>query len=143
VRRYWSKLSGPLLDRFDLVVDVPAVDLPDLIHGSPGEPSAPVRARVVQARLRQQNRWTADDDRAPRCNARMPPADLERFAGLSSACRSLLAHADRRLGLSARGFDRLRRIARTLADLDGSERITESHLAEAVQYRRRPGPEPG
>ena len=142
VRRYWAKLSGPLLDRFDLVVDVPAVDLQDLVQGSPGEASAPVRRRVLQARARQVTRWDAGEVCAPSCNARLLPADLDKFAELSTACRKLLEHASRRLGLSARGFDRVRRIARTLADLDGTDRIEESHLAEAVQQRRLPGPDP-
>lgn len=142
VRRYWAKLSGPLLDRFDLVVDVPPVELADLVHRAPGESSARVRERVVAAREIQQRRFESIRLAERTCNAQLGPADLDRFAPLCVGCRRLLESACRSLGLSARGFDRVRRVARTLADLEGNERIEERHMAEAVQYRREARPYP-
>ena len=140
VRRYWAKLSGPLLDRFDLVVEVPPVDLVDLVNPKPGETSARVRERVMGAREIQHARFKAGNIDGSTCNAQMGPAGLDRFAALSAGCRRLLESACRTLGFSARGFDRVRRVARTLADLDESEAIEERHMAEAVQYRREPRP---
>jgi magnesium chelatase family protein len=134
VRRYHARLSGPLLDRFDLVVDVPPVDLEALGRAAAGEPSSAVRARVVAARQRQRRRFGAG---GPASNAAMSPADLERHAPLRPRPRRALLDACERLGLSARGFDRVRRVARTLADLDGADAIASRHVAEAVQYRRR------
>jgi magnesium chelatase family protein len=136
VQAYLGKLSGPLLDRFDLLVEVPPVDLESLAASGAGEPSAPVRARVTQARRRQRARF-GDDGLA--VNGRMGPADLDRQAPLDPPSRALLLAAAARLGLSARGFDRVRRVARTLADLEGADRIGPEHVAEAVRYRRRVG----
>ena len=133
VHRYQSKLSGPLLDRCDLTVDVPAVDPGDLIGGSPGERSEEVRRRVVAARERQHLRFGPGGTSA---NASMGRAELDRHAALARGPRRLLVEACRRLGASARGHDRLRRVARTIADLDGSESVLERHVAEATQYRR-------
>ena len=126
------KLSGPLLDRFDLVVEVPPVELAEMTRVAAGESSAWVRERVRAAREHQLARFGKD---GPACNARMGSRDLGRFAPLSPICLRLLDGASRKLGLSARGFDRVRRVARTLADLDGSDRIGEGHVAEAVHYR--------
>lgn len=133
VRRYRARLSGPLLDRFDLVVDVPPVDLASLTGSPRGEGSTEVRRRVVAARERQRERFGPD---GPPSNARMSSRDLDRFAPLPAAPRRLLAAASARLGLSARGFDRIRRVALTLADLDGDGAIAERHVAEAIAYRR-------
>ncbi len=132
VRRYRGRVSGPLLDRFDLLVDVPAVDLAQMTSGAAGEPSAVVRDRVGAARRCQLERFSGS---GPACNAQMGSRDLGRFAPLSPSCLRLLDGASRRLGLSARGFDRVRRVARTLADLEASASIREGHVAEAVQYR--------
>jgi magnesium chelatase family protein len=132
VHRYRSKLSGPLLDRFDLVVEVPPVELAEMTRGAPGETSGSVRERVCAAREKQRARFGED---GPSCNARMGSKDLARLAPLSASCLRLLDSASHRLGLSARGFDRVRRVARTLADLEGSEAIGEAQIAEAVQYR--------
>jgi magnesium chelatase family protein len=132
VRRYGSKLSGPLLDRFDLVVEVPPVDLKSLAQASAGESSEAVRKRVVAARRRQRARF---GPRGPSCNTRMESADLERHAAIDQSGRRLLLAACDRLGLSARGFDRVRRVARTLADVDGAGSIAACHVAEALQYR--------
>jgi magnesium chelatase family protein len=133
IRRYLAKLSGPLIDRFDIVVEVPPVDLASLSSPARGEPSSVVRARVVAARERQRERF---GENGPSCNARMSPSDLDRSAPLAPAARRVLLDACERLGLSARGFDRVRRVARTLADLEGGDAIAPPHVAEAVQYRR-------
>ena len=133
VRRYQAKLSGPLLDRFDLAVEVPAVDPDDLASAVAGEASAGVRDRVHAARLLQRSRF---GPLGPASNARMGRAELERHAVLARAPKRLLVEACRRLGLTARGYDRVRRVARTLADLDACGLILDRHVAEAVQYRR-------
>jgi len=132
-RRYQGKLSGPLLDRFDLAVEMPAVDPADLAGATVGEASAAVRDRVQAARLRQQARFGSG---GPAGNACMARFDLDRHAVLGRGPRQLLVAACRRLGLTARGYDRVRRVARTLADLEAVEAIGEHHVAEAVQYRR-------
>jgi magnesium chelatase family protein len=133
VRRYQAKLSGPLLDRFDLAVEVPAVDPADLSSAAMGEASSIVRNRVHAARGRQRSRFGPG---GPVSNARMGRGELERYASLAREPKRLLIDACRRLGLTARGYDRVRRVARTLADLDASEEILDRHVAEAVQYRR-------
>ena len=134
IRRYRGRVSGPLLDRFDLVVDVPAVDLESLATARQSESSEAVRRRVVRARERQTRRFGAA---GPTCNGRLGPADLGRFAILAPEGRRLLVAACDRMGLSARAFDRVRRVARTIADLERSAKIRTEHLAEALQYRTR------
>src|SRR5262245_35773143 len=137
VHRYLAKLSGPLLDRIDLTVSVPAVDPADLAAAQLGEPSAAVRVRVLAARERQRVRFGAS---GPVCNAHMTRADLERHAPLEGGGRRLLVEACRHLGLTARAFDRIRRTSRTIADLAGAEGIEEAHVAEAVAYRSEAEP---
>ncbi len=132
IRRYQGKLSGPLLDRFDLAVEVPAVDPADLSGTAAGESSGRVRERVEAARDRQRLRFGPG---GPTANARMARADLERHAALPDGPKRLLVAACERLGLTARGYDRVRRVARTIADLDGCAGIMERHVSEAVQYR--------
>jgi magnesium chelatase family protein len=139
VRRYQAKLSGPLLDRFDLTVEVPAVDPADLSSAAGGEASKAVRDRVQAARELQRFRF---GPRGPASNARMARAELERHAALSGTPKRLLVEACRRLSLTARGYDRVRRVARTIADLDGCESILDRHVAEAVQYRSVVSPSP-
>ena len=129
---YRRRISGPLLDRIDLHVDVPAVPAAALPAAGSGERSDAVRARVARARAVQAAR---EGGRGPLVNARLRGAALRKICALDEAGRSLLARAAERLGLSARGHDRILKVARTIADLDGAERILPRHLAEAVQYR--------
>jgi magnesium chelatase family protein len=128
VAAYRARLSGPLLDRLDLVVEVPALSYQGLAHAEPGETTAPVRDRVREARERQKAR-------GPAWNARLSSADLGRVAALDAAGHALLERAAGRLGLSARAITRLRRVARTIADLAGSAEVRAPHLAETLQYR--------
>ncbi|PIE70176.1 MAG: ATP-dependent protease [Deltaproteobacteria bacterium] len=134
IRRYQSRLSGPLMDRFDIQIAVPAVDTKDLMQIGDGELSSAIRDRVVDARERQAHRFAGTD---VRCNARMDARHITHFCPLDDAGSSLLTSAIERLGLSARAYNRILKIARTLADLAGTESITAAHVAEAVQYRDR------
>jgi magnesium chelatase family protein len=132
IARYRSRLSGPLLDRLDLTVDVPAVP-PDILGGGDsGEPSAAVRTRVVEARARQQKRTGAQ---GVRTNAALTAPMMASHCRLDSGGLRILAGAVQRLGLSARGYDRVRKVARTIADLAGSQNIESDHIAEALQFR--------
>jgi magnesium chelatase family protein len=129
VARYRNKLSGPLLDRIDLQIEVPALAAEDLQKCAEGESSASIRARVTLARERQQKRQG-------RPNALLAPREVDRHCTLAAEGAALLAQAMSRLGLSARAYHRLLRVARSIADLAGSVEIASQHLAEAVQYRR-------
>ncbi|MBI4161444.1 MAG: ATP-binding protein, partial [Acidobacteria bacterium] len=132
IRAYRSRVSGPLLDRIDLQVEVPPVEFSDMIGRPDGEPSSAIRARVLAARRIQARRFRGEGIRT---NAEMGGGHLDRHAGLDDCCRALLERAVRRLGLSARGIDRVRKVARTIADLRGGNGITPADLAEAIQYR--------
>jgi magnesium chelatase family protein len=133
VERYVHRVSGPLLDRIDLHVEVPPLDAACLTAGAVGESSAMVSARVVEARERQARRTARHS--VPPCNADLGPAELREHCPVDTAGERLLRAAVRRLGLSARAYHRVLRVARTIADLGGSEHIAAAHLAEAVQYR--------
>ncbi len=132
LQSYRRRISGPLLDRIDLHVDVPAVPCAALPGAGTAEPSRAVRERVIAARRRQAERAAG---RAPRLNARLKGAALRRTCAVDVAGRTMLAAAVEKLGLSARAHDRILRLARTIADLGGSERTLPVHVAEAIQYR--------
>ncbi|MCX7929604.1 MAG: YifB family Mg chelatase-like AAA ATPase [Chlorobi bacterium] len=133
IQRYMAKISGPLLDRIDIHIEVQPVNHQQLSAARRGEPSAVIRQRVVDARRRQAERFTGLDGIYK--NADMGPKEIERFCQLDSTARSLLDAAMHRLGLSARAYDRILKVARTIADLDGSNAITAIHISEAIQYR--------
>jgi magnesium chelatase family protein len=128
IGNYRSRLSGPLIDRIDLHVDVPALPYQQLALADAGEPTSAVRARVEAARDRQR-------ERTKTWNARLPSPALARVAALDGAGHQLLERAASRLGLSARAIARIRRVARTIADLEGSAEVRAVHLAETLQYR--------
>ena len=132
VDKYLSRLSGPLLDRIDLYVEVPALDFDQLSRRSDAEPSAVIKARVNAARALQTARFGPE---GPDCNAHMGQTELARFCRLDEAGTALIKGAFDRMGLTARSYDRILRVARTIADLDGAENIGVDHLAEAIQYR--------
>jgi magnesium chelatase family protein len=132
VQRYLAKLSGPLLDRIDLHVSVSRVSFDDLVQHGPAETSATIRARVESARARQLERFS---DTALATNAAIPAADVRRHCPLDQAALALLEGAVTRGALSARAFDRIARVARTIADLAGSNAILREHVAEALLYR--------
>lgn len=138
IQRYVAKISGPLLDRIDIHVDVPAVRFQELTGDALGEDSATVRARVLCARERQLERFQADAESAAQatfCNAHMTPRAIRRHCRLDAAGTRMLETAMARLGLSARAYDRILKVARTIADLEGASDITAPHVAEAIQYR--------
>lgn len=116
----------------DLHVTVPSVDFDALRRKEQPEPSSVVKARVDEARRRQRQRYGED---GPLCNAQLPPALVGRYCALDEAGEKLLRSAFQRMGLTARSHDRILRVARTIADLEGEERISGAHLAEAIQYR--------
>ena len=132
IHRYRTRISGPLLDRIDLHVEVPSLPLGQLQLAPAGESSAVVRERVLEARARQAARLKGTP---MRCNADLTPRSLARYCRLDARAQALLAKAHDRLGLSARGYDRLRRVARTIADLAGREEVTSDDVAEAISYR--------
>lgn len=132
VEKYQYKISGPLLDRIDIIVDVPSPDFDTLADKPDGEPSADIKKRVDAARSIQSQRFGLNG--VP-CNAQMGRTELEEFCPLDEGCQALMKSAFERLGLTARGYDRILRVARTIADLDGVESIRVDYLAEALQYR--------
>jgi magnesium chelatase family protein len=133
-QRYQSRLSGPLLDRIDIHVAVPPVDVTALTSGMRGESSAAVRSRVAAARLRQRDRFAAGAVAAP-LNSQLGAGDLDRVGALEADAKRLLESAVAQLGLSARAFVRIRRVARTIADLEGAAEVGAPHVAEAIQGR--------
>jgi len=133
IDRYRARVSGPLLDRIDLHVEVPRVAVASLAEDAPGgEPSATIRTRVVAARARQQARLAR---LGVAVNAHMPGREVRRVCRIDARGRRLLEAASERLGLSARAYTRILRVARTIADLAAEDEISTSHLAEAIQYR--------
>lgn len=132
VQAYRSRISGPLLDRIDIIMEVPAVDFEHLRRRQEAEPSSAIKTRVDAARERQHKRYA---NNACMCNARMGSDEMRRYCELDDASAELLHRAFDVFGLTARSYDRIIKVARTIADLDGCERITEDHIAEAIQYR--------
>ena len=132
IQRYQSRISGPLLDRFDIQIEVPRLQEVDFDNAPTAESSAVVRRRVETARRRQQLRFQG---RLCFCNAQMSPKELKEFCRLGSSGKDLLRQAVRRYNLSARAYTRILKVARTIADLDGAPEIDLGHLGEAIQYR--------
>ncbi len=133
LERYRSRLSGPLLDRIDLHLEVPSLGVEEVIADKWEESSESIRTRVLRAREVQIARFRDQD--GVHCNAHMATREIRRHCALSVPCRGLLRGAVESLGLSARAFDRILKVARTLADLDGADAIAERHVAEAIHYR--------
>jgi magnesium chelatase family protein len=133
IQNYLGRISGPLLDRIDLHVEVPPVKFREIAGDRTGETSAQIRERVVAARKRQQSRFA--HKRKITCNALMGPKELKEFCALDETTKELLKNAMADLNLSARAYDRILKVARTIADLAGSEKISSDHISEAIQYR--------
>ena len=132
VQRYRARISGPLLDRIDIHIEMPEVGYRELSDRSRGEPSSAIRARVNAARARQRERFAGE---GILCNAQMNANQVRAWCTPEGAAERLLQQAFTRLRLSARAYQRILKVARTIADLAGSERIMEQHYAEAIQYR--------
>jgi magnesium chelatase family protein len=131
IQNYLGRISGPLLDRIDLHVEVPPVKFREMDSQSGGESSATIRERVLKARRAQYRRWRGK----PNCNARMQSRHLQKYCALDDPTRDLLRTAMEELDLSARAYDRILKVARTMADLAGTESIQAEHVSEAIQYR--------
>lgn len=133
IQKYMSKISGPLLDRIDIHIEVPAVKYKELSSSAKGEPSSEIRKRVVKARELQQRRFR--ETPTIHNNADMPTREIRKYCRLDEQSSELLKMAMTKLGLSARAYDRILKVSRTIADLEGSENIQPAHISEAIQYR--------
>jgi magnesium chelatase family protein len=133
VQRYRQRVSGPLLDRIDLHVEVPAVEYRDVASERAEEPSTAIRERIAAARSRQQQRYQGDGK--TNCNARMTTRQIKAHCKLDENCQELIKVAMTELNLSARAYDRILKVSRTIADLANEEQITADHVSEAIQYR--------
>jgi magnesium chelatase family protein len=134
IQRYVAKISGPLLDRIDIHIDVPAVNYKELRSAASPETSAHIRERVVRAREVQLRRFASLRPRIF-CNAQMQTGQIRTHCELSPDCERLLERAINQQGLSARAHDRILKVARTIADLEGAGQLDSKHIAEAIQYR--------
>ena len=133
IQKYMSKISGPLLDRIDIHIEVPAVKYKELSSSTKGEPSSEIRNRVVKARELQQSRFK--ETPSIHNNADMPTREIRKYCRLDEQSSELLKMAMTKLGLSARAYDRILKVSRTIADLEGSQNIQPAHISEAIQYR--------
>jgi magnesium chelatase family protein len=133
IQNYLGRISGPLLDRIDLHVEVPAVKFREISADKTGETSAAIRERVVTARKTQQKRFASKPKVT--CNARMGARELKAHCAIDDATTELLKFAMADMNLSARAYDRILKVARTIADLAGSENVLSDHVSEAIQYR--------
>ncbi|MGI8967059.1 MAG: ATP-binding protein, partial [Limisphaerales bacterium] len=133
IQNYLGRISGPLLDRIDLHVEVPAVKFREISSDKTGETSAQIRERVIAARKKQHERFASK--KSITCNARMGSREIKTFCGLEDDTKELLKFAMSDLNLSARAYDRILKVARTMADLDRAENLGSEHIAEAIQYR--------
>jgi magnesium chelatase family protein len=133
IQRYMAKISGPLLDRIDIHIEVPAVKYKELATESPGEKSETIRNRVIKARNIQLNRFK--ELKYIFNNGDMGSKEVRKFCKLDQAGEELLKMAMTKLGLSARAYDRILKVSRTIADIDNSENILPQHVSEAIQYR--------
>jgi len=134
IQRYISKISGPLLDRIDIHIDVPAVNYKEMRSTKDAESSASILERVIRAREIQLTRFFSASEKLY-CNAQMPTQLIRKFCELSADCERLLERAMAQQGLSARAHDRILKVARTLADVESIPQIEPKHIAEAIQYR--------
>ena len=132
MQRYMNKLSGPLLDRIDIHIEVQKVEFEQLAEKRKGESSIEIRNRVLKARETQAKRYKELDINY---NAQMGPKEIEKYCDLDSTCQQLIKNAMEKLNLSARAYDRILKVARTIADLDDAENISPAHISEAIQYR--------
>lgn len=133
VQKYLNKISGPLLDRIDIHIEVTPVAFSELSKEQQSEKSDTIRERVIKAREVQKKRFANNE--GIYCNAQMNTKMLQTYCGLDEACKNLLKNAMERLGLSARAYDRILKVSRTIADLENTETILPNHIAEAIQYR--------
>lgn len=133
VHRYMNKISGPLMDRIDIQVEVESVPFEDISKAPKGEPSCAIRERVINARRIQMERYK--DIKGVHCNAQMNTALLQKYVQLNDETMTLLRNAMKKFNLSARAYDRILKVARTIADLEGSETVEKQHIAEAIGYR--------
>lgn len=132
IERYLSRISGPLLDRIDIHIEVPPVPFREMSDTTEGTSSATMREAVVAARQRQTARFGKD---SVRTNGKMKPPQIRKYCRLQPDAESLLKHAMEEMGLSARAHDKILRISRTIADLEDAEHINASHLSEAINFR--------
>jgi len=133
IQNYLGRVSGPLLDRIDLHIEVPPVKFREITSERTGEMSAQIRERVIAARKRQQERFK--DKPKITCNARMGSRELKSYCALTEPTMELLKFAMNDLNLSARAYDRILKVARTIADLAGADDISGDHVSEAIQFR--------